>query len=156
MKLRQKINHCKRHRRNKHLKNKAETICTVASKTDYGMMFVVNPLIYEIIRFNNDNVDWIKPSSFVGDNSDFIIAPRDIIDFYNRNETEYLKQWCGIPSIKDYPPSQESIGELSDIPLSQFAQPELYMGKLLGYGVDKTIFTTSPIPPKPSVSIKEI
>ena len=127
MPLKQKINHCKRHRRNKRLKNKAETICTVASKTKYGMMFVVNPLIYEIIRFNNDNVDWIKPSSFVGDNSDFIIVPRDVADFYNRDETEYLKGWCGIPRGVD-------------IPFTPGSERTMYL-------------SAKPVPPKPTVSL---
>ena len=151
MNLIRKIKNCKRYRANKHLKESAEYIRWFAesniTKYNGDKIFVINPLMYEVIRFNNNVVpNNIKQSPLIGI-TEFIITVRTLKDYENE-QNKWLKEWCGIPNIKDYPPSQETVDKLSCIPLSKFAQPELYIGKPLGYGVDKTIFTTSPIPPK--------
>ena len=102
MKLRQKIKHFKRHKRNKHIKQKAEAICTIASEREFEMVFVVNPLMYEVIRFNNCYTDWVKSSPIIGNNTDFIIVPKDNMEFYNDNEKIKLEDICVVPSIEDY------------------------------------------------------
>lgn len=127
MKLSQKIKHIKRHRKNKKLKDRAEYIfwsvlenSNACDKTTYdGKVYVVSALLYEIMRMNYNYVpDCIKGSSLVEDN--FVIVPREVAEFWNKTETDYLKEWCGIFHEK----TKE---ELSKLPFSMFTNPELYM-----------------------------
>ena len=149
MNLKRKIKNCKRHKRNKKLSIFAEAMFNTSWKTsEYN--FFVHPLIFEIIRFNHfeEMCNKLKPSEFIDnpfsyvldteslyprffllDNDNQILTvPDDIMEFYKDNPAKWLKEWCGIPKL---------------------CEP-------FEYGIDKTILTTSPIPPKPSVSIKEI
>ena len=131
MKLSQKIKHIKRHRKNKKLKDRAEYIfwlvlenSSTGDKTTYdGQVYIVSALLYEIMRVNYTTVpDCIKGSSLVEDN--FIIVPREVAEFWNRSETDYLKEWCGIFHKE---PDEKTKEELSKLPFSMFTNPELYM-----------------------------
>lgn len=88
MKLSQKIKHIKRHRKNKHLKDRAEYIywlvlenSSAGNETTYdGKVYVVSTLLYEIMRMSYGYVpDCIKCSGLVEDN--FLVVPREIIEF---------------------------------------------------------------------------
>jgi hypothetical protein len=129
MKLKRKIKNCKRHKQNKKLSIFAEAMFDTSWKAPEFNIFI-HPLIFEIIRFNHfgEICGNLRPSEFVDNPFSCMKIPHDIIEFYEHDIAERLKEWCGIPKT---------------------CEP-------FGYGVDKTIFTTSPIPLKPSVSVKEI
>lgn len=57
MSLKQKINHCKRHRRNKRISNIADNLYNYAISFEKLTLFkfVVNPLTYEVIRIRHGN-----------------------------------------------------------------------------------------------------
>ena len=146
MKLSQKIKHIKRHRKNKHLKDKAETILWLAitdiKRHNSDRFFIVSPLMYEIIRYYHLVPDNLKCSDFVKEATGFMMTvPTDIYEFYNRNEADYIKECCGI-FYKE--PDEKTKEELSKLPFSMFTNPELYMH------IDK------PIAPDVSACIKEI
>lgn len=131
MKLSQKIKHIKRHRKNKKIKDRAEYIfwlvlenSSTGDKTTYdGQVYIVSALLYEIMRMNYNYVpDCIKGSSLVED--DFVIVPREVAEFWNKTETDYLKEWCGIFHKE---PDEKTKEELSKLPFSMFTNPELYM-----------------------------
>ena len=130
MKLSQKINHIKRHRKNKKLKDIANTIVwliiTDIKRHDSARFFIVSPLMYEIIRCYHIVPNNLKCSGLIDDVTEFITVPRDVVEFMTRNELDYIKEYCGIPNLHKQP-SEETIQELNDIPLSQFVNPELYM-----------------------------
>ena len=131
MQLIRKIKNCKRHRANKHLKESAEHIRWLAELniTEYNgdKIFVINPLMYEVIRFNNNVVpNNIKQSPLI-EITEFIITVRTLEDYENE-QNKWLKEWCGIPKGCDIP----------------------FTGEPLYLHIDK------PIPPKSSVFIKEI
>ena len=158
MNLKRKIKNCKRHRRNKTLSIFAEAMFNTSWKApEYD--FLVHPLIFEIIRFNHfgEICSKLRPSelidnpfSYVLDTESLYRMPRSLsleeqeqlsniplsyftqpeLEFYNNDVTKWLKEWCGIPKG-------------CDIPFTSINDP-LYLR------IDK------PIPPKPSVSIKEI
>ena len=146
MKLSQKIKHIKRHRKNKHLKDRCETILWLAimnvERHNSDRFFIVSPLTYEIIRYYHCVPDNIKYSGFVKNATEFMMTvPEDIIKFYEDDELNYIKQWCGIFHKE---PDEKTKEELSKLPFSMFTNPELYMH------IDK------PIAPPVSVCIKEI
>lgn len=108
MKLSQKIKHIKRHWKNKYFKDKAETIQWLAminiEHHNSDRFFIVSPLMYEIIRYYYPVPDNLKCSGFIKDVTEFMMTvPRDIVEYYNDNELNYLKQWCGIPKDADIP-----------------------------------------------------
>ena len=137
MNLIRKIKNCQRHKQNKKLSIFAEAMFNVSWRAS-NVNILIHPLIFEIIRFNHfgEICGNLKGSEFVDNPFSYLL------------DTESLYR---IPRSL----SLEEQQQLEKIPLSVFAQPELYIGKLLGYGIDKTIFTTSPVPPKPPVFIKE-
>ena len=124
MNLIRKIKNCKRHKQNKKLLIFAEAIFNTSWKAPEYNMFI-HPLIFEIIRFNHfgEIRGTLRPSEFIADSFSYVL------------DTESL--WKLPRSL-----SLEEQEQLSNISMSRFAQPELYMDK--------------PIPPKPFVSIKEI
>ena len=153
MNLMKKIRNCKRHRQNKKLSIFAEAMFNTSWKA-FEYNFLVHPLIFEIIRFNHfgEICSTLRPSEFIDNPFSYLLdteslyprffpltndnqiptVPDDIMEFYRDNQAKWLKEWCGIPS---------SIPRGCDIP---------FTGEPLYLHVDK------PIPPKPSVSIKEI
>ena len=146
MKLSQQIKHIKRHRKNKHLKDKAETILWFAitniKRHNSDMFFIVSPLMYEIIRYYHTVPNNLKCSGSINDTTEFMMTvPEDIIKFYEDDELDYIKQWCGIFHKE---PDEKTKEELSKLPFSMFTNPELYMH------IDK------PIAPDVSACIKEI
>ena len=126
MNLIRKIKNCKRHKQNKTLSMFAEAIFNMSWKAPEFDMFI-HPLIFEIIRFNHfgEMCSKLRPSELIDNPFSYVL------------ETEPL--WKLPRSF-----SWEEQEKLNNIPLSVFAQPELYLR------IDK------PIPPEPSVSIKEI
>jgi hypothetical protein len=79
MELFRKIKNCKRHKHNLYLKNKATDVVWLADVNikhhRRDRLFIVNPLYYEIIRFNNDYIpDNIKCSPLVGKDIDFVMT----------------------------------------------------------------------------------
>ncbi len=129
MKLFRKIKHIKRHRANKRFAKYADDVHFAAAECFLNgneNMFIVSPRLYSVMNCRKGCVPKnIKQSPLNCDNQ-IITVPRDIIEFYNDNELDYIKEWCGIPNLHKQP-SEETIQELNNIPLGQFVNPELYM-----------------------------
>lgn len=137
MKLSQKIKHIKRHRANKRFAKFADNIHFVASDSilnGNGDMFIVSPRLYNVMNRRKGCVPKNIKQSPLNCDREIITVPRDICEFYNHNELDYIKE-CIFP--------KETVKELEDIPLSQFVNPESYCN----IGIVK---------PNPSLSIKEI
>ena len=130
MRLSQKIKHIKRHRKNKKLKDIANTIVwtviTDIKCRDSARFFIVSPLMYEIIRCYHVVPNNLKCSGLIDDVTEFMTVSEDIFEFMNRDEYDYIKEWWGIPNLHKQP-SEETIHELNNIPLGQFVNPELYI-----------------------------
>jgi len=130
MKLFRKIKHIKRHRANKRFAKYADDIHFAAAECFLNgneNMFIVSPRLYTVMNCRKGCVPKnIKQSPLNCDNQ-IITVPRDIIEFYNDNELNCLKEWYGIFHKE---PSKETVKELEDIPLSQFVNPELYMRRI--------------------------
>lgn len=129
MKLFQKIKHIKRHRKNKRIAKYADDVHFVAAECflrGEQIIFFVSQRLYSIMESRRDYVPKnVKPSALnCGD--EIITVPRDIGEFMNRDELDYIKEWCGIPNLHKQL-SEETIQELNNIPLGQFVNPELYM-----------------------------
>lgn len=129
MKLSQKIKHIKRHWKNKRTAKYADDVRFAAAECylkGEQIIFFVSQRLYSIMESRKHCVPKnVKPSALnCGD--EIITVPRDITEFFNRNELDYIKEWCGIPNLHKQP-SKETIQELNNIPLSQFVNPELYM-----------------------------
>lgn len=132
MKLFQKIKHIKRHWKNKRTAKYADDVHFVAAECflkGEQIIFFVSQRLYSIMESIRDYVPKnVKPSAFnCGD--EIIKVPRDIVEFYNSNVLDYIKEWCGIPNLHKQP-SKETIQELNNIPLGQFVNPELYMRRI--------------------------
>lgn len=145
MKLSQKIKHIKRHRANKRFAKFVDDVHFAAADSilnGNGNVFIVSSRLYNVMNCRKGCVpNNIKPSLLNCDRQ-IITVPGDIIEFYNRNELDYLKEWCGIPNLHKQP-DEETVNQLNNIPLGQFVNPELYCD----VGVVK---------PNPSLSVKEI
>ena len=129
MSLKQKINHIKRHRANRRIAKSADTVYSAAIKCfgKIDITFIVSLRLYDILYFRKDYVpknitsSWLMPDSTVitmGPDIEMktvhgICVPKDIMDFYNRDETEYLKEWCGIPNIKS--PSSKNFINIGEV-----------------------------------------
>ncbi len=131
MTLRQKINHIRRHKKNKKIKNRAEYMFWLAIEnssagdktTSDGKVYIVSTLLYEIIRMNYVIIpDCIKCSSLVEDN--FMVVPREIIEFWNFDIKKSFNEFYGIFHKE---PDEKTKEELSKLPFSMFTNPELYM-----------------------------
>ena len=132
MNLIRKIKNCKRHRQNKKLKGRAEIIQWLATvnvlEHNSNRFFIVSPLMYEIIRYYHNVPNNLKCSGLIKDDTEFIMSSQSVINFFEDNTPRWLKRWCSVPKGCDIP----------------------FAGEPLCLHVD------SPIPPKPSVSVKEI
>ena len=122
MKLSQKIKHIKRHRVNKRFAKFADSFHYAAAEcflNGNGNMFIVSLRLYNVMNCRKGCVPKNIKQSSLNCDQQIITVPRDIIDFYN--EPNYLKEL--IHKKLD----EESINQLSNIPLGQFVNPELYM-----------------------------
>ena len=129
MKLSQKIKHIKRHRKNKRFAKFADDFHYAAAECFLDgneNVFIVSPRLYNVMNRRKGCVPKNIKQSPVNCDRQIITVPRDISGFYNNNELDYLKEWCGIPNLHKEP-DEETVNQLSNIPLSQFVNPELYM-----------------------------
>ena len=120
MKLSQKIKHIKRHRANKRFAKFADSFHFVAVECSLNgneNVFIISSRLYNVMNRRKGCVPKNIKSSSLNCDSEIITVPRDIIDFYN--EPNYLKEL--IHKKLD----EESINQLSNIPLGQFVNPEL-------------------------------
>jgi hypothetical protein len=127
MKLSQKINHIKRHRANKRFAKFADDVHFAAADSilnGNGNMFIVSPRLYDVMNYRKGCVPKNIKESPLSRDTEIITVPRDITEFWNRNETDYLKEWCGIYHKE---PDEKTKEELSKLPFSMFTNPELYM-----------------------------
>jgi hypothetical protein len=106
MKLSQKINHIKRHRENKRFAKFADSFHFAAAEcflTGNKNIFIVSPRLYSVMNCRKGCVPKnIKCSPLTCDRQ-IITVSRDISEFYNRNELDYLKDWCGIRTTSSEP-----------------------------------------------------
>ena len=115
MNLKRKIKNCKRHKQNKKLSIFAEAMFNTSWKAP-EFDILIHPLIFEIIRFNHfgEICGNLRPSEFIDNPFSYLLdteslykiprsisVPNDIMEFYNDNETKWLKEWCGIPSASE-------------------------------------------------------
>lgn len=123
MKLSQKIKHIKRHKKNKKF---IDTVCFIfqLAQDSYDHKVIVSPKVYYVMEYA---LGLIPPnvikSSFLNDN-DYVIVP---IDLFSTDNEKMIYELSGIPYLLHKEPSEETVKELEDIPLSQFVNPELYM-----------------------------
>ena len=129
MKLKQKINHIKRHKANKRFAKYADDIHFAAAESFLNgneNMFIVSPRLYYVIGNRRGYVPKNVINSWLCDNNRIITVPSEIYNFYNDNVSSYIKEWCGIPNLHKQS-DEETVKELDNIPLGQFVNPELYM-----------------------------
>jgi hypothetical protein len=129
MKLSQKIKHIKRHRKNKRIAKYADDIHFAAAECFLSgdkNIFIISQRLYSIMESRRHYVPKNIKSSALNCDNEIITVPRDITEFYNSNELDYIEEWCGIPNLHKQP-SEETIQELNNIPLGQFVNPELYI-----------------------------
>lgn len=143
MTLRQKINHIKRHRKNKRFAKIADDVHFAASESYLNgnlMKFVISPRLYHVINVRRGYVPKnIKNTNLVSDTC-IITVPTEMIDTHDK--LDYIKEWCGLFHKE---PSKETVEELNNIPLGYFTNPELYWRDNIGV-----------IKPELTVSVKEI
>jgi len=124
MKLSQKIKHIKRHRANKRFAKFADSFHFAAAKCFLDgneNVFIVSPRLYSIMENRKGCIPKNIKQSPLNCDRQIIAVPKDIIEFYNDNELDYIKEWCGIPNLH-----KETANQLNNIPLGQFVNPELY------------------------------
>jgi hypothetical protein len=101
-------------------------VITDSKCRDSARFFIVSPLMYEIIRCYHIVPSNLKCSGIIDDVTEFMTIPEDVFEFMNRDELDYIREYCGIPNLHKQP-NEETIQELNNIPLGQFVNPELYM-----------------------------
>lgn len=141
MNLLRKIKNCKRHRANRRIVKLADSYYFAATEVYLdkpSLKIVVGQRTYNIIYFRNGFVPFnIINGGWLFPNDEFIITEKD---------TSYLEN---PPSFDDWYKmyrsglSKEGQEQLNNIPMSRFAQPELYLH------IEK------PIPITTSLSVKE-
>lgn len=139
MTLRQKINHIKRHRANKRFARFADNFHFAAAECFLDgneNVFIVSPRLYDVMNRRKGCIPKNIKQSPLSCDRQIIAVPRDITEFYNRNELDYIKECCGVLDTAE---------ELNNIPLGYFTNPELYWRDNIGV-----------IKPKPAVSVKEV
>lgn len=93
MKLFRKIKNIKRHKRNKCLRNLADSVFTEAR---YGNEMIVSPRIYNIIYFRNSPVPSnIKEFGGIKNDMTIMTLPKEFTDFYD-NEILKYDEWIGL------------------------------------------------------------
>ena len=101
MKLSQKIKHIKRHRKNKRFAKFADDVHFAAADSILNGnedMFIVSPRLYNVMNRRKGCVPKNIKQSPLNCDQQIITVPRDITEFMNNNELDYLKEWCGIPT----------------------------------------------------------
>ena len=96
MKLSQKIKHIKRHRKNKRFAKFADDIHFAAADSILngdGDIFIVSPRLYNVMNRRKGCVPKNIKQSPLSCDRQIITIPRDITEFYNDNELNYLKDW---------------------------------------------------------------
>ncbi len=129
MTLRQKIKHIKRHRANKRFAKYVDDIHFAAAECFLNgneNMFIVSPRLYNVMNCRKGYVPKNIEQSPLNCDRQIITVSRDISEFYNHNELDYLKEWCGIPNLHKEP-DEKTKEELSKLPFSMFTNPELYV-----------------------------
>ena len=96
MKLSQKIKHIKRHRKNKRFAKFADSFHFAAAECFLDgneNVFIVSSRLYNVMNRRKGCVPKnIKNTNLVSDTC-IITVPRDITEFWNRNELDYIKGW---------------------------------------------------------------
>lgn len=131
MKLSQKIKHIKRHRANKRFAKFADNFHFAAAECFLNgneNVFIVSPRLYNVMNLRKGCVPKNIKQSPLNCDRQIIAVPKDIIEFYEDDELDYLKDWYGISNLH-----KETANQLNNIPLGQFVNPELYIH------VDKSI-----------------
>lgn len=129
MRLSQKINHIKRHRANKRFAKFADSFHFVAAECFLDgneNVFIVSPRLYNVMNRRKGCVPKNIKQSFLNYDRQIFIVPRDITEFYNNNEFDYIRKLYGIPDLHKEP-DEKTKEELSKLPFSMFTNPELYM-----------------------------
>ena len=106
MKLSQKIKHIKRHRKNKRIAKYVDDIHFAAAECFLSgdkNIFIISQRLYSIMESRRHYVPKNIKSSALNCDNEIITLPRDITEFYNSNELDYLKEWCGIPTTSSEP-----------------------------------------------------
>ena len=106
MKLSQKIKHIKRHRKNKRIAKYVDDIHFAAAECFLSgdkNIFIISQRLYSIMESRRHYVPKNIKSSALNCDNEIITLPRDIIEFYNSNELDYIKEWCGIPTTSSEP-----------------------------------------------------
>ena len=124
MNLKRKIKNCKRHRVNRHISKLADSLYSAATKAYLdkpSSRVIVGQRVYNIIYFRNGFVPfnivdggWLFP--------DDEVIP-DLDTNYGEN-TPSFEEWMRMFRTGL---SKEGQEQLDKIPLSQFAQPELFV-----------------------------
>ena len=101
MKLSQKIKHIKRHRANKRFAKYADDVHYAAAECFLDgneNVFIVSPRLYNVMNRRKGCVPKNIKQSPLNCDQQIITVSRDITEFMNNNELDYLKEWCGIPT----------------------------------------------------------
>lgn len=101
MKLSQKIKHIKRHRANKRFAKFADSFHFAAAECFLNgneNVFIVSLRLYDVMNRRKGCVPKNIKQSPLNCDQQIITVPRDITEFMNNNELDYLKEWCGIPT----------------------------------------------------------
>lgn len=124
MKLFQKIKHIKRHKKNKKFIDTVRFIFQLAQDS-YDHKMIVSPKVYYVMEYV---LGFIIPSNVIEssflDNDDYLIVP---IELFGSDNEKMIYELSGISNLHHKEPSEETVKELEDIPLSQFVNPELYI-----------------------------
>ena len=106
MKLKQKIKHIKRHRANKRFAKFADSFHFAAAECFLDgneNVFIVSPRLYHVMNRRKGCVPKNIKQSPLNCDRQIIAVPRDITEFYNNNELDYIKEWYGIPNLHKEP-----------------------------------------------------
>lgn len=96
MKLSQKIKHIKRHRKNKRFAKFADGFHYAAAECFLDgneNVFIVSSRLYNVMNRRKGCVPKNIKSSSLNCDSEIITVPRDITEFYNDNQLDYIKEW---------------------------------------------------------------
>jgi hypothetical protein len=106
MKLLQKIKHIKRHKANKKFAKLVDNLHFAAAECFLNgneNVFIVSSRLYNIMNCRKGCVPKNIQSFDFSCDTDIIKIPRDIVDFMNTDQLDYMKEWCGIPTISSEP-----------------------------------------------------
>ena len=104
MKLKQKINHIKRHRANKRFAKFADNFHFAAAECFLDgneTVFIVSPRLYNVMNRRKGCVPKNIKQSLLSCDQQIIAVSKDITEFYNDNTLDYLKEYCGLYQLKE-------------------------------------------------------